>query len=104
MTTFEYDSEGRVVRSVTLREAEYSPEDVAALVESRRAEHVRRGPHGIPLTEAMDPANQFEFEATGPKRDFALYALHHKQEAYFKENPSARGDPSLVFSVRRRQP
>lgn len=91
-----------MVRAVTVREAEFSPEDVAALVESRRAEMVKRGPHGIPLTEAMDPANQFAFEAVGPSKDWAMDALHRKQELFYKQNPNAKGDPSLVFSVRRR--
>lgn len=90
------------MRAVTVREAEFSREDVAALIASRRAEQVKRGPHGIPLVEAMDPANQFAFEATGPAKDWAMDALHRKQELFYKQNPNAKGDPSLVFSVRRR--
>jgi hypothetical protein len=77
-------------------------DDVALLIASRRAANVRRGPHGIPLVEAMDPANQFAFEATGPKKDWALAALKARQDAYYTENPKAKGDPSLVFSVIRR--
>lgn len=92
------------MRAVTVREPEFSLEDVAVMVASRRAERVKRGPHGIPLTEAMDPANQFAFEATGPKKDWALAALKAKQDLYYKQNPKAKDDPSLVFSVGYRQP
>lgn len=103
MTTYEWDGD-RLVRAVTTREPEFSPDDVAALIASRRAEQVKRGPHGIPLAEAMDPANQFAFEAVGPAKDWAMDALHRKQELFYKQNPNAKGDPSLVFSVRRRKP
>jgi hypothetical protein len=98
-TTFEYGEDGRVVASVTIREAEFSPMDVAALLEARRRQRVKRGPHGYPLTESMDPDNQFAFKADKPRRDWAMAELHRAQKKWFAEHPEDKGDPSLVFPV-----
>lgn len=101
ITTFEYDGD-RLVRAVTVVEPEWSAEDRALLVASRRAERVKRGPHGYSLEEAMDPANQFRFDPGKPRRDFAMKALQDAQRAYFKANPDARDDRSLVWDVKKR--
>jgi hypothetical protein len=50
----------------------------------------------------MDPANQFAFTAGRPKRDWAMAALNAAQDAYYSENPKAKGDSSLVWDVQRR--
>lgn len=100
-TTYEYDDAGRVVASVTIREAEFSPMDVAALLEARRRQRVKRGPHGYPVTEAMDPENQFAFKAEAPVRDWAMAALHQAEKAWYASHPEDKGDPSLVFPVRK---
>ena len=102
VTSFEYDADGRVVRAVTVRESEFSLGDVAALVASRRAESVRRSPTGYTLAEAKDPANQFAFEVKNPKRDWAVAALNSAQERFYTQYPKAKGDPSLIWDVRRR--
>lgn len=102
MTTH-YDAAGNVTgRSVTVRESEWAPGDVAALIASRRAEFVKRGPHGIPVAEATDPANQALFEVDLPVTDFAMQKLQREQDRYYKQYPDAKGDQSLVWSVRRR--
>lgn len=87
------------MRSVTVREAEFSPLDVAALLEVRRRRRVKRGPHGYPITEATDPANQFAFKAGNPTRDWAMRALTQAQKAWTAANPQDEGDPSLVWNV-----
>jgi hypothetical protein len=101
VTYYEYEGD-RLVRSVTVREPEWSVDDRALVIASRRAERVKRGPHGYPLEVAMDPANQFAFDPGNPSRDWAMKALQDAQEAFFTANPSARGDRSLVWDVKRR--
>lgn len=64
---------------------------------------MRRGPHGYPLAEAMDPANQFGFDVGAPKRDWALKALNDKQEQFYKQFPAAKGDSSYVWDVKKRE-
>jgi hypothetical protein len=98
VTTYEYDGD-RLVASVTIREPEFSSLDVAVLLEARRRQRVKRGPHGYPITEAMDPDNQFAFKADKPVRDWAMTALHQAQKAWFASHPEDKGDPSLVFPV-----
>jgi len=62
-TVFEYDNAGRVVRSVTSAEPEWRTEDVDILLASRYDE-LSRGSHGVPMSEATDPANQFAYVST----------------------------------------
>lgn len=85
---------------MTVREPEWSADDLAALIASRRDERARRGPHGYTMDVALDPDNQFMFDAGKPRRDWALKALQDAQERYFSENESARGDRSLVWDVK----
>ena len=86
VTHYEYDDDGRLVRSVTVSEAEWSPEDVALLVASRQAER-ELGSHGIPLSEAFDPANQFRFKGQdAPRVDYAEKARLDAQEAFYKQH------------------
>lgn len=85
VTRFEYDDDGRMVRSVAIPEPEWSPDDVAFLVASRLKER-ELGPHGIPMSEAMDPANQYAFEGRDkPLVDWAEKARKDKQDAYYKQ-------------------
>lgn len=90
-----------MVRSVTIREPEFSALDVAVLLEARRRVRVRRGPHGYTIAEATDPANQFAFVAK-PRQDWAMRALNQAQDAYKRENPKATDLNSLVWDVQRR--
>ena len=86
MTVYEYDTEGRMVRSVATPEPEFSPMDVALLVGSRRVER-DTGRHGFPMGEATDPANQFAFRGSdGPRIDWAEKALLDAQDAYYKQH------------------
>lgn len=90
--------------SVTVREPEWTADDVAALLASRREEFAKRGAHGYTIAEATDPANQGTFEAGLPSTDFAALALSRAQDSYYRKYPDAKGDPSLVWTVRKRQP
>lgn len=90
------------MRSVTVREAEFSPADVSALVASRRAENVRRSPTGYTFAEATDPANQFAFDVKPPIRDWSVAALNTAQKRFYDAYPAAKGDSSYVWTVGRR--
>lgn len=72
-----------------MRESEFSPDDVAMMLESRRRESVPRNAYGVPLHEAMDPANQFAFDVVGPRMDFSAAKVHKTQAAYREKNKDA---------------
>jgi hypothetical protein len=106
VTTYEYDGD-RLVSSVTVREAEWSSGDVAALIAARRRANVKRSPTGYTVAEATDPANRDAFfvkrNADGvptPKRDYSVHALTRAQEDFYRAFPAAKGDPSYVWTVR----
>ncbi len=86
--TVTLDADGNVV-SVTVTQPRFTARDRELLLASRRAEKVRRGSHGHPLSEATDPANQFGYKVPPPKQDWAQKKLNEVQEAYKKANPNA---------------
>lgn len=82
MTTYTYDDAGRLVRSVTVREPEFDDHERAVLIASKRRVV---GPHGIPLDEATDPANQFAYVGDQvPVVDFAEKAREDARDQYYK--------------------
>lgn len=99
-STFEYDDAGRVVRVVTVREAEFSAEDVEWLLASRRRSRIPRGSHGVPLAEATNPTFQYDWEVGLPVTDFVHKKLAAAKEAYRKQYPDADMG-SLIFSASR---
>lgn len=99
MTHYEYDDEGRLCRSVTAQESEWSQGDVDALIASRRAAQAPRGQHGRLLSEATDPALSDRWEVPLPKRDFAAAKLHAAQAKRRKDYPSEDAS-ALLWTVR----
>lgn len=91
-----------MVRSVTVREAEFDREDLLLL----RAHQYREdttGSHGIPMDEATDPANQFAFEASAaPTVDWAEATRAAAIEAYYKQYPDANRAGHLWGVTRRK--
>lgn len=86
VTTFEYDGD-RLVRQVTVREPEWTPDGVGVLLASRHLEHEVNA-YGIPLREAMDPANQFAYEAQErPEVDWSEKALKDQIDRFYKGRP-----------------
>lgn len=81
-TSYVYEGD-RLVGSVTRRESEWSPRDRAEVIALARLE-AEMGPHGIPMSEAMDPANQFAFQVNKrPSMDWAAKALGDAQDAFY---------------------
>lgn len=86
VTTYEYDGEGRLVQSVTVREPEFDDDERALMVASKRRVV---GSHGIPMDEATDPANQFEFVGDAvPLVDYAEKAREDSRDRYYKQYDS----------------
>lgn len=79
------------VLSVTVSEPRFTRAEKNALLASRRAERAPRGSHGLLLSEATDPGNQFAFKVPPPITDHAQVALSKAQEAYEKQHPGAVG-------------
>jgi len=103
VTTFEWDGAGRLVRAVTVREAEFSEVDVAMLLAEFERANVLRGRHGRPMSEATAPENQFAYDVPPPTTDWAQKKLKEAQEAFKKSWPQADMD-SLLWLVTKRDP
>lgn len=96
-----------VTRAVTVREPEFSLRDQAQLLDSFVAEREPRGPHGIPLSEATDPAyNPYSPDAKGrfvaePVVDYAQSAIDKAREDRRKSLQNPDDDWAIFYTVRR---
>lgn len=93
MTVYEYDEQGRLVRSVTTHDAEWSDEDRGYVTAHRRNEHEKCPGCGLPLSETTDPEHEGAYEAPPPMRCHACTPLEHRKDEY-KQSP-----PGLLFRV-----
>lgn len=88
--------------SVTVSEPRFKAGEVALLLASRRAENAPRGSHGVLMSEATDPANQFAIEVTPPHVDWVQSALNDAGATF--EAGREKGDRrAVLFGVKRRQ-
>jgi len=94
---FEYDDAGRVKRSVTTREPEFDLWQVALLTGSHEIESAPRGPHGVLMSEATDPANQFRYKVR-TFTDYAEKAIGDHEERLDKQYPDANKH-GRIFAV-----
>ena len=93
VTLFEYDGDV-LVRSVTVREAEFTDDEVSLLLASRRVA-ASIGPHGVSMSEATDPSNRGKFIVNeSPRVDYARLAIDKAREKHYTENPKAKDDQS----------
>lgn len=90
-----------MVRSVTVSEPEFSADDLALLISSRRAERAPRGPHGVLLSEATNPDLQGEWEVPLPIQDFVEKKLKTVKDAYHKQYGDT-APAGLIWRVSRR--
>lgn len=84
----------RIEALETIREAEYSHRD-RDLALAQALSDAEMGPHGIPMPEAMDKANQFAFVAD-PVVDFAARAVAVAAEDRKK---TYKDDPNVMAGV-----
>lgn len=89
VTTYEYDTDGRLERAITVREPEFSDWDRSVMLHDKYMEGLPRGSHGILVSEAIDPANQNAFRAEDPVMDFAAKTISDAQSRYKKAWPDA---------------
>ena len=97
MTTHEYDDAGRLVRTVTVAEPEWTADEVALFLAARRVE-ADMGPHGVPWSEAMAPGAKYVADAV-PSQNAAVAAVARAKDAYFTQWPKAPRE-GLVWRVR----
>lgn len=95
VTTYEYDDAGRVVRAVTVREAEFSSWDRAVLLADRARALAPRGAHGLLLSETTNPENAGRYTVPLPTVDFAAKKLAAEKKKYAQQ----WGDESLTGTL-----
>lgn len=86
VTHYEYDADGRMVRSIAATESRFTKAEVALLLMSRRSER-ERDENGFLWSEVTDPENKDAF--TGPENptvNFATKNLLDRQQAYYKKH------------------
>jgi hypothetical protein len=83
-----YDAAGVLTGyTIVRRDPEFTEQDRAWLLGSRAADAEPKS-HGIPLSEAMDPANQFAFKGQEvPRIDYADKALKDAQDLFYAGRP-----------------
>lgn len=86
-TRYEYDDQGRLVGSETIREPEWSRADVESLIAYTESQRV--GSHGHPMSDAMspdgdpsNPARKWDWHVPLPVIDFAQKALSERKKAF----------------------
>ncbi|MDR6907467.1 hypothetical protein J2X63_003175 [Agromyces sp. 3263] len=88
--------------TVVTREPEFTREDVTYLL-ARRRMALEIGPHGIPMSEAMDAENQFAFKGPDkPRIDWAEKALRDAIDGYYKGRPDINRNGHKWGGVTRR--
>lgn len=99
MTEYEYDDQGRMVRSVTVREPEFDAGQLTLL----RAHQDREGSlneFGIPLSIATDPANQFRWITDdAPTVDWAAYYLEAKKRQVYGDKDQGPNRAGHLWGV-----
>lgn len=88
VTSFEYEGR-RLVRSVTVREPEFTERDRFLILAQRRDDDLPRNDYGVLRSEATDPANAYAWEAVGPTVDFVEATVARAQEKYKRDWPDA---------------
>lgn len=82
VTTYEYDDAGRLVRSITVHDAEWTDDDRACAQARRRNEADRCPGCGLPMSETTDAKNMGGYEAPYPVQCFACTPLEKRKAEY----------------------
>lgn len=91
VTVYEYDDDGRLVRSVTTHDPEFLDEDLGYGKAHRRNEMDLCPTCRMPLSETTDPDNEGRYEVPPPIRCHACTPIQHSMQEY-KDSP-----PGLLF-------
>lgn len=79
-----FDADGNVL-SVTVAEPRFTAHEKMLLLLARREAMEPRGPHGIKMSEAIDPANYGKFHVPNPTTDLAAKAEYAAKESWKKK-------------------
>lgn len=90
------------VMSVTVSSPRFTPAEKAVLLAARRKLREQRGPHGVPMSEATDPANRGKFGVPPPSVDFAAWEISKARAAAEKTYKDVIPMEALVFGVEKR--
>lgn len=85
VTTYEYDDRDRLVRAITVHDAEWTGEDVDTAKAKRRNDAENCPGCELPLAETTDPVNQGEYIVPDPDRCFACTEMARKKEQLAKQ-------------------
>ena len=97
-----FDADGTLTGVTVVRcDPDFTREDVALLLADQALE-ADMGPHGIPMSEATDPANQFAFEGfAAPQTDWAEKARQDAKDRFYEKWKDANRNGHM-WGVRRR--
>lgn len=87
---------------MTAREPEFTSSETALFL-AYQLQKADLGPHGIPMSEAMDPANEHAFTAANggvPSIDFAEKAIEDAKDAYYDSWPDANRNGHMWGVIR----
>jgi hypothetical protein len=97
VTTYEYDEHNRLVRSVTVRESEWTAQDLAEAMALLKVEADTCSGCGEPLSESTDPEASGGYDVDDPIVCFACAPLNKAREYYAKHGM----DRGVFFEVKR---
>lgn len=84
VTTYEYDGHDRLVRAITVHDAEWTDEDLDTAKAKRRNDAENCPGCALPLSETTDLANQGEYIVPPPTRCFACTEMERERERLAK--------------------
>lgn len=94
-------ADGEIV-SVTVSSPRFTPAEKAVLLAARRKQREQRGSHGVPMSEATDPANRGKFVVPPPSVDFAAWELSKARASAEKTYKDMIPMEALLFSLEKK--
>ncbi|KRC52127.1 hypothetical protein ASE16_03505 [Leifsonia sp. Root227] len=90
----------RLMRTITRREPEFRVQDRVQMLAFQSIEE-DMGPYGIPVSEAMDPKNQFAYVPSwSPSTNWAVKAVEDRKDSFYEANKDSSRN-GHVWSVSR---
>lgn len=95
-TEYEYDEDGRLVRSVTTREAEWDEQERAWMLSLAEHESGLCPLCGRPMSVCTDPASEGRWSSAPPTRCYATTTVMKARKPYDEKSDEPR---ALLFSA-----